>query len=294
MIKAEDLISKFRYAYDNAWGYIYGMKHVLWTEARQKNYDKAKADNSDCQNSIKYGPKWYGHYVTDCSGLFSWAFEELGGYMYHGSNTMYTKYCTAKGTLKNGKKSNGKALKPGTAVFCKNESTGRRTHVGLYIGGIGNNVIEAAGARQGVIKSKLTDSKWDDWGELEGVSYEEEAPESGQPAETDEKNDALPTLRRGSKGADVKKAQELLKKLGYSLGSAGVDGDFGPAMEKAVKAFQKDWGLKQDGIIGPDTWKILQSAPEKEKKYTVTIKGLTLDKAKALVKEYTGASYKEE
>jgi len=45
--------------------------------------------------SALYGDKWIGRYVTDCSGLFYWAFKELGGYMYHGSNTMWDKYCTA-------------------------------------------------------------------------------------------------------------------------------------------------------------------------------------------------------
>ena len=45
--------------------------------------------------------------------------------------------------------------------------------------------------------------------------------------------------------------QKKLKELGYYKGSA--DGDFGPATEKAVKAFQKANGLTADGKAGQKT-----------------------------------------
>lgn len=290
MIKAAALIEKFKYALDEKWGYIYGMKHVLWTAARQENYNQAKAGNPDCQMSIKYGSKWYGHYVTDCSGLFSWAFEVLGGYMYHGSNTMYSKYCVNKGTLKSGKKNSGAELKPGTAVFTG--TADQHGHVGLYIGN--GDVVEAKGALYGVVKSKVTEKRWTYWGELKGIEYAEAENPGGQSEKADEKDPVLPTLRRGDKNKYVKQAQELLKERGYSLGICGVDGDFGPATEKAVKDFQKDWGLAQDGIIGPKTWEKLQSTPAKEKTYTVTIRGLDMTQAKAICNNYPGSTMKEE
>lgn len=53
-------------------------------------------------------------------------------------------------------------------------------------------------------------------------------------------------LKKGLKGAPVKRMQE---KLGI-----GADGDFGPATEKALKAFQEANGLVVDGIAGPDTF----------------------------------------
>jgi peptidoglycan hydrolase-like protein with peptidoglycan-binding domain len=53
-------------------------------------------------------------------------------------------------------------------------------------------------------------------------------------------------LKRGMKGAPVKRLQEALK--------IAADGDFGPGTEAAVKAYQTDNALAVDGIAGPDTF----------------------------------------
>lgn len=53
------------------------------------------------------------------------------------------------------------------------------------------------------------------------------------------------TLRRGSKGEDVKKMQA---KLGLA-----ADGDFGPGTEAALKKWQAANGLTADGVAGPKT-----------------------------------------
>ena len=63
-----------------------------------------------------------------------------------------------------------------------------------------------------------------------------------------------PTISQGAKGNTVREAQCLLLSLGYSVGSTGVDGDFGSATKKAVRAFQGDYGLAVDGIVGKNTW----------------------------------------
>ena len=60
------------------------------------------------------------------------------------------------------------------------------------------------------------------------------------------------SLQRGFTGSDaVRSVQRRLKELGYYKGSA--DGDFGPATEEAVKAFQKANGLTADGKVGEKT-----------------------------------------
>ncbi|MCZ0926448.1 N-acetylmuramidase family protein [Halomonas janggokensis] len=59
-------------------------------------------------------------------------------------------------------------------------------------------------------------------------------------------------LRRGDSGKAVRKLQR-------SLGFTGddVDGDFGPATQKAVRAFQRKNGLVADGVAGPKTFEAL-------------------------------------
>lgn len=183
-INPQDLISYFRYAIEKDWGYIYGTAGVMWTEAKQKAATR--------EQTVKYGAQWIGHYVADCSGLFTWAFKQLGGYMYHGSNTMYRQYCTAKGKLNSGKRSDGKELLPGTAVFTGTEDN--HGHVGLYVGD--GKVIEAAGTRQGVIESKVTAAKWTYWGELKGVDYGAEPGPEPQPEPQPEKGTAIVTGKR--------------------------------------------------------------------------------------------------
>ena len=167
MIDPGQLISKFRQALSEGWGYIWGTAGVMWTAAKQAALERTTDD--DRAMGRKYGKKWIGHMVADCSGLFSWAFAQLGGYMYHGSNTMWNKYCSSQGELKNGRRTDGHELKPGTAVFTYNKKKKKRGHVGLYIGD--GTVIEAEGTIKGVITSKITAAKWVEWGELKGVDY---------------------------------------------------------------------------------------------------------------------------
>ncbi len=63
-------------------------------------------------------------------------------------------------------------------------------------------------------------------------------------------------LRRGDKGDDVKKLQELLNELGYEI---KVDGDYGRATKEAVRDFQKKNNLDADGNFGPKTADVLLS-----------------------------------
>jgi putative chitinase len=53
------------------------------------------------------------------------------------------------------------------------------------------------------------------------------------------------TLRRGSKGEDVKRMQAKL--------ALAADGDFGPGTEAALKKWQAANGLTADGVAGPKT-----------------------------------------
>lgn len=70
-------------------------------------------------------------------------------------------------------------------------------------------------------------------------------------------NVELKVLNQGSKGDCVKALQILLIGYGFSCGSSGADGSFGPATLSAVKKYQKTKGLSVDGSVGPKTWKSL-------------------------------------
>jgi N-acetylmuramoyl-L-alanine amidase len=77
-------------------------------------------------------------------------------------------------------------------------------------------------------------------------------------------------------GQDVKKLQERLKELGYGVGS--VDGIYGEETVNAVKQFQKDLKLVEDGIVGAITWRTIFDSNTKLKdvKYSSKIEVLEL------------------
>ena len=227
-----------------------------------------------------------GYIVADCSGLFSWAFKQLGGSIYHGSNTIWNNYCTVKGELTKKGRTDGKTLKPGTAVFTGNISN--KGHIGLYVGN--NTVIEASGTNAGVITTTISGGKWTYWGELKGVKYDEEDGVTTVPYVEPTK----PTLKRGNKGIYVKELQTALSNHGYDLGKYGIDGDFGSATEAAVKAFQKDHNLKVDGIAGPQTWEALKTNVTETKLYRCVCVSLTWEKAKELCEKYPGSYITEQ
>ncbi|MFI6150271.1 peptidoglycan-binding protein [Streptomyces sp. NPDC051109] len=64
---------------------------------------------------------------------------------------------------------------------------------------------------------------------------------------------------RGDSGARVKEVQALLIYHGYSVGSTGVDGQFGAGTESAVKRFQTAKHLTVDGKVGANTWSWLRT-----------------------------------
>ena len=96
----------------------------------------------------------------------------------------------------------------------------------------------------------------------------------------------------GSRGEEVRKIQKKLKELGYYNGS--VDGIYGSATLKAVKAFQKNCGLTADGIAGPKTLKFMglgssSSLSSSSGKYSQNDINLL---AKLIAAEARGESYK--
>ena len=83
----------------------------------------------------------------------------------------------------------------------------------------------------------------------------------------DEKKE--PLLKKGSKEKEaIYTLQNLLIKKGYNCGSSEADGFFGDNTYKAVIAFQKDYNLSVDGIVGIATWAALKSDTESIPSFT--------------------------
>ncbi len=73
-----------------------------------------------------------------------------------------------------------------------------------------------------------------------------------------------PVLREGETGVDVRSLQYYLAVISYFsdglVPAIAIDGVFGPATTAAVRAFQELAGLTPDGVVGQQTWLLLERA----------------------------------
>lgn len=122
----------------------------------------------------------------DCSGLFVKCFRDQGASIYHGSNTIYRKYCSEKGKL-----TSVSQIRPGMAVFKWNANTpekfndglGDFQHIGLVVSVNPLRIIHASTGTMCVTMDTSL-GKWKYWGWLKDVSKEGSLP--AEPAEGDE------------------------------------------------------------------------------------------------------------
>ena len=124
--------------------------------------------------------------------------------------------------------------------------------------------MEERGFNYGCVKTKVSSRKWTHWYQLPFVDYGDAVFTGSSAAKPDTPASKYTlgtrTLKKGSKGTDVKALQEFLLQLGYNLPRYGADGDFGGEMETALKLFQAKAGLTQDGVYGGDTHNALMDA----------------------------------
>jgi len=73
------------------------------------------------------------------------------------------------------------------------------------------------------------------------------------------------SMRIGAMGDLVEALQRTLKAKLSPPSNISVDGDFGPATEAAVKAFQKQEKIEANGIVDEATWKLLGPLMEQDK-----------------------------
>lgn len=99
-------------------------------------------------------------------------------------------------------------------------------------------------------------------------------------------------VSKGQVSNDVKNIQNDLKTLGYLSGAA--DGAFGSGTEAAVKAFQKNHNLTQDGLVGSSTRAQISAAVKDkiERESKVLKLGSKGDKVRALQTNLNSLGYK--
>jgi len=68
------------------------------------------------------------------------------------------------------------------------------------------------------------------------------------------------TVGPGAKGSAVLRAQILLDRANYSSGE--IDGSYGKNLRNTIKAFQKKHALPENGVIAPETWRVLNMDAE--------------------------------
>ena len=155
-------------------------------------------------------------------------------------------------------------------------------HVGVYIGGglavectpSWDDGVQITAVYNMGKRSGYNGRTWKKHGKLPYVTYDTEADVPTDPNHTREeaeveedkptapnpaRNDyqlILPMLRKGDDGDTVRALQILLKANGYDLGTYGpkgdgVDGEFGSATARAVRALQVARDLEIDEIAGP-------------------------------------------
>lgn len=210
--------------------------------------------------------------LNDCQGFVKQVFQRVGiTFTGGGCTTMWEGSSNWSEKGKKDQMPNVLCL-----VFQWNKKKQNMQHVGIHLGdGV---IIECAKIVQ---YSNITKAAWTHYAIPRGLGGDTPMP-------------WRPTIRKGSRGEDVRYVQEILKKLGYDLGASGVDGIYGNKTVAAVKAFQKAHGLVADGITGPMTYQALEQAepgPEPSTTlYTVQIPNLTKEQADALKKQYTDAT----
>jgi len=159
--------------------------------------------------------------------------------------------------------------------------------------GFSNETVECS---SGVQYFSTRNKKWTHWAVPKCI--EGDIPDPQPTPDPDPDPEKRPTLRRGDKGPYVVECQTDLVKLGYNIGSCGIDGVYGKATMAAISAFQKASKLTVDGICGPNTWAALDAAladvqgtkTESTKSYNVIIKGLDLTQAQAIAANYPATS----
>lgn len=272
------------------WSYVYSAWGAECTPSeRRKRYNlcpghetirtKCKAFDGGSCSGCQWFPEGQRTRCFDCRGFTDWCLKKIGF-------DLYGDTCSSQWNCSTNWKSKGQiATMPRDTLCCLFVyKDGKWTHTGF---GYNDETIECS---SGVQYSSRRAVKWSHW--AAPVCMEGDVPVPPTPT-------TKPTLRRGATGQYVVECQTKLISLGYSCGAKGADGIYGSGTIAAVTAFQKAKLLTADGVCGKNTWAALDKAAEEDqykvdKTYSITIKGLDLTQANALLNNYPGSIVAEE
>lgn len=177
MIPVNSIIADFKKMLADKWGYIPATAGILWTQGRQNATENAMAK--------KYGSKWIGHMVADCSGAFVYAYRQFNESIYHGSNRIARIYVEELLPPEQAKPGMAafKFYKPGqngynlpaayrSGAMWYNGDLNDYYHIGL-VDEDPRYVLNSATTQNGFIRSKLSNG-WSAVGYLKQVDYETE------------------------------------------------------------------------------------------------------------------------
>ena len=187
--------------------------------------------------------KWHDTRVFDCRGFTQWVLAQADISLFGGGAT--TQYDTKSNWVIQGTIDQ----MPKDLICCLFKKDGAKmSHTGLWL--TNDLIIHCSGT---VKEDHLPGNRpWTHFGLPAGLYSTEYLREHGI---TVDESKNVPTLRRGSTGANVRLLQNLLNSVLNTAGiKLGVDGIFGKDTEAAVKAFQQAHHLAVDGIVGPKTW----------------------------------------
>lgn len=249
-------------ANNNKIGYDQYQRMTYWTQLQKANYDPSKikvACEADCSAGVIANVWAVGHifnidalknlsatYTGNMRSAFKAAgFEVLTASKYLTSD----KYLLEGDILLNDAHHTATNLDDGSAV------TPSTTPAKKSVSEIAKEVIAGKWGNGAVRTAKLKAAGYN------AVEVQKEVDKMLTPAKP--KNPyATPTVnvRKGQKGNNVRWVQWELRRLGYDLGKYGIDGSFGSATDKAVRAFQKKHKLTVDGIVGKNTRAALKAS----------------------------------
>lgn len=245
------------------------MLDVKTANAGSANYTKYNRDYISWGAGGAINMQW-------CAAFVSWCFVKaygldaakklLCGGLHHYTPTGANRFKAKGRYTKRGKGT----PQIGDVIYFYSSAKGRIGHVGIVYKVDSSKVYTIEGNTSGAselitngggVKKKsykLTSTYIDGYGRPD---FENIEPSSTDDTTTYELGDRL--LKLGCEGDDVKELQKALVSLGYSCGSWGADGEYGDATEIAVRNFQNDTGLEQDGQYGEKTHAALTTALDK-------------------------------